>query len=1138
MRTITAIIATICILALSASAPAGELHVPDDYNTIQAAIDAAYDGDTVIVADGTYTGEGNRDIFLGKTLTVRSESGPENCIIDCNGSGGNPHRAFYFDSGEGANCIVEGFTLINGLYRDGGLVYCREASPTIDNCILRSSSAKVGGAIYCRDSSPTISNCTITDNKADSGGGVFCRGGSLTMVHCKVTANASEWDGGGIDFSSGSSLTINSSSISYNAAGYEGGAIFCRNGTLRATNCAISGNSADFPGGGVYCHRSNAIITNCTISGNSAPVGGGIHCDEANSTITNSILSGNWPEQIAQEYGGTVSVTYSNVRGGPEGVWRHRYSDRSLDWGPGNIDTDPGFAFKDDYHLMPDSPCIDAGDPNYVPEPNETDIEGTVRVSGDGIDMGAYEYDGSSPLIAISPSLINFSYGVGAPRPEPESLLVRNCGSGTLEWEMFEDCKWLQVAPRHGISSGGIDEVILRVEPGSLPTGLHSCMLRVIARDAANSPVRVTVDIGVGVILHVPEDYPTIQAAIDAAEDYDMVLVADGTYRGEGNRDIDFLGKAVTVKSESGPENCIIDCNGTESQPHRGFYFHSYEDTDSILDGFTIANGHAPKKVISGDWHFYGGGAILCYNSSPAIKNCNIYNCNAREYGGGIDCWGSNPAITKCAISGNTARYDGGGIRCMTSSPTISNCTISGNTASEGGGIDSTYEESGPKIINCTISGNSVRGRGGGINCREGSLTVTNSIVADNSAAEGGGIYSEGSRPMIIDGCTIKGNIAESKVGALGGGIHIVGPCSDYYVLTIQNSNITANTANGYGGGVYTWSNNRSSDFIMKNCKITGNSAISKGGAIYFDSEGYFNITNCTISGNSAADAGGIYTEVDILEPGTASVTNSILCDNFPQQMVEDYDRALVTYSDVQGGWEGHGNIDADPCFVDPGYWADANDPNIIVGPNDPNAIWVEGDYRLLPTSPCIDSGEPNYVAEPNEIDLDGNPRVIDGDEDGTPVVDMGAYEYTPPIPADINIKPKTLNLQSKGRWIICVIRLPEDCSIADIDPNSILLEDEIPADRVWLLNKFAVARFSRPALQELLADLDTPTTVELLISGQLKDRTLFEGTDTIRLIDRPRKRPPTPKPINQAQPTRRLRPHNKSLQKLERQQK
>ena len=86
-------------------------------------------------------------------------------------------------------------------------------------------------------------------------------------------------------------------------------------------------------------------------------------------------------------------------------------------------------------------------------------------------------------------------------------------------------------------------------------------------------------------------DYTTIQAAINDANEFDTVIVADGTYTGAGNRDLDFLGKAITVKSANGPENCIIDCEGSSSNQHRGFLFHNGEGPDSVLDGLTITNG-------------------------------------------------------------------------------------------------------------------------------------------------------------------------------------------------------------------------------------------------------------------------------------------------------------------------------------------------------------------------------------------------------------------------------------------------------------------------------------------------------------------------------------------------------------------
>lgn len=190
--------------------------------------------------------------------------------------------------------------------------------------------------------------------------------------------------------------------------------------------------------------------------------------------------------------------------------------------------------------------------------------------------------------------------------------------------------------------------------------------------------------------------FDTIQEGIDAASGGDTVLVRDGVYTGNGNRDLDFGGKLITVRSENGPEHCIIDCQGTEEGPHRGFYFHNGETADAVVEGFTIANG----------WAGLGGG-MLTSESGPTVTDCTFAGNHAAE-GGGMCNRFSSPTLANCTFSGNTADLSGGGIcNLWFTNLTVTNCTLAANAATHGAAVAcDSYLQQYPSTVgmaNCIL---------------------------------------------------------------------------------------------------------------------------------------------------------------------------------------------------------------------------------------------------------------------------------------------------------------------------------------------------------------------------------------------------------------------------------------------------
>jgi len=259
--------------------------------------------------------------------------------------------------------------------------------------------------------------------------------------------------------------------------------------------------------------------------------------------------------------------------------------------------------------------------------------------------------------------------------------------------------------------------------------------------------------------------FDTIQEAIDAAMPGDTVIILEGIYKGDGNRDLDFKCKPITVQNENlyNPDvvaNTIINCEGSQSDPHRGFRFHSGEKAVSVVKGLTITGGY----------HSEGGGIYCINDSSPTIANCLFESNEADKWGGGIFSYKSSPTITNCTFSRNSATYSGGGMHNEHSSPTVVNCTFRENRANEYGGGIEDYD-SDATVINCRFIGNEADKDGGGMDNNDSNPTVTNCTFSGNKAAEfGGGMCNYESSPTLTN-CTFSGNSANYISGNRGGGI-------------------------------------------------------------------------------------------------------------------------------------------------------------------------------------------------------------------------------------------------------------------------------------------------------------------------------------------------------------------------------
>jgi hypothetical protein len=403
----------ICVLLAASLARSATLAVPKDKPTIQAAITDATPGDIIVVAPGTYF---ETIDFLGKAITLRSSGGPLSTIIDGMGAG----SVVQCITGEGADTVLEGFTITGGKADIGGGMRNVGSSPSVIGSIFTANHADDrGGGMYNRQGNPTVMNSTFNGNTAGAmGGGMFNIMASPMITNSWFTQNNSN-KGAGMRNYLNSHPTVTNSTFSYNQAGEEGGGMDNRkNSNPVVTGSVFKGNTAGSGGGGMHNYvgralaTANPLIINCLFFGNSAPTGAGVRNNDSHPTFLNSTIVYNIGSGISSRNGSEATLlntlvwgnTEGSIVGASAGLSKVDYSNIDGDFdGEGNLNVDPVFVSvagadgdlatldDNDYHLTSGSPLVNAGI-NDLALPT-TDLDGKPRIVDHTVDMGAYEFD-------------------------------------------------------------------------------------------------------------------------------------------------------------------------------------------------------------------------------------------------------------------------------------------------------------------------------------------------------------------------------------------------------------------------------------------------------------------------------------------------------------------------------------------------------------------------------------------------------------------------------------------------------------------------------------------------------------------------------------------------------------------------
>jgi len=437
--------------------------------------------------------------------------------------------------------------------------------------------------------------------------------------------------------------------------------------------------------------------------------------------------------------------------------------------------------------------------------------------------------------------------------------------------------------------------------------------------------------------------YRTLQDAISNAWYGDEIRVAHGTYRPDQTASTEghVLGEIMASGDRTATFELIY--NVTFRGGYAGYGEPNPDARDSekyetILSGDLSANDtqvNSLRDLLTESSRAENSYHVVTVAGTAVLEGFNITGGNAVDHqgcGGGLLNRYGIPQIINCTFIGNAANGNGGGMYNNFAAPILLNCTFMGNYSEDRGGAMSNVKSS-PDISDCTFSYNSALYGGGAMhNDVDSKPNMLNCSFIENTSRYGGAMFNFGSAPILAN-CAFR-----------------------------------RNRGYDYGGGMY---NSYNSALVLKNCTFIANHAGTYGAGIS-NNGCEISLTNCTFVSNSSQNGSalafsGWQNDVEL--------RSCIICDSAEPMWNKDNSEIDIRYSNVSGGWPGVGNIDTDPQFVD------ADGPDNIPGTKD-------DDLRLSLSSPCVNTGDPNYVPDPGETDINGNGRIAGGR------IDMGAYEF------------------------------------------------------------------------------------------------------------------------------------------------